>query len=149
VLVRDGVAPPALLKAAAGRAALGVFLTTSGVPTEALPPAGAAFAQRFARTQPGVPVESFSIYAADAADVMLDAIARSDGTRGSVTDELFRTRQRDGLTGPVDFDARGDTLHGAVTIVRVTDEPGSNDVPSIEGADIERVARLSPDLVEP
>jgi branched-chain amino acid transport system substrate-binding protein len=149
VLAADGVAPPALLKAAAGPAAIGVFLTTSGVPTEALPPAGAAFARRFSRTQPGVPVESFSIYAAHAAGVLLDAIARSDGTRGSVTEELFRTRQRDSLTGPVDFDARGDTVQGAVTIVRVTAAKGSHDLPSIEGAEIERVARLSPELLEP
>ena len=86
VLASDGVAPPALLKAAAGRSAIGVFLTTSGLPVEALPPAGAAFARRFARTQPGVAVETYSVYAAHATDVLLDAIARSDGTRRSVTE---------------------------------------------------------------
>jgi ABC-type branched-subunit amino acid transport system substrate-binding protein len=80
---------------------------------------------------------------------MLDAIARSDGTRGSVVDELFRTRQPDGLTGPVDFDARGDTVQGAVTILRVTDGKGSHYIASLEGAVVERVARLDPSLVEP
>ena len=80
---------------------------------------------------------------------MLDAIARSDGTRRSVNEELFRTDEPDGLTGPTKFDERGDTVAGAVTIVRVTDAPGSNDLPTFEGGEIERVARLSPELIEP
>ncbi len=105
LMAADGVAPPALLRRAAGRAAHGVFLAVSGMPTEALPPAGAAFVERFARTQPGVTVEPFAVYAAHATDVMLDAIERSDGTRRSVIEELFRTDAPDGLTGPVDFDA--------------------------------------------
>jgi hypothetical protein len=40
---------------------------------------------------------------------MLDAIARSDGTRASVTKELLRTRVRDGLIGSFRFDRNGDT----------------------------------------
>lgn len=149
IMAPDGVAPPALLKAAAGPAARGVFVSTSGVPIEELPPPGAAFAKRFARTLPGETVDSFAVYAAHATDVLLDAIARSDGTRGSVVDELFRAREPDGLTGPVDFDARGDTVKGAVTILRVTDGKGSHDIASAEGAAVERVARLDPSLVEP
>jgi DNA-binding SARP family transcriptional activator/ABC-type branched-subunit amino acid transport system substrate-binding protein len=149
LMAPDGVAPPSLLRGAAGPAARGVFVTISGVPTEKLPPAGAAFARRFARTRPGETIEANAVYAAHATDVMLDAIARSDGTRGSVVDELFRTRRPDGLTGPVDFDARGDTVQGAVTILRVTDGKGSHYIASLEGAVVERVARLDPSLVEP
>ena len=126
-----------------------MFIATSGVPTEEMPPAGKAFAARFARTQPGVTIEPFAVYAAHATDVMLDAIARSDGTRGSVVDELFRTVSDDGLTGPVDFDARGDTVQAAVTILRVTDGEGSHAIASVEGAAVERVARLSAALIDP
>ena len=146
IMATDGVAPPSLLREAAGPAARGVFLALSGVPTERMPAPGAAFVERFARTRPGVPVESFTVYAAHAAEVMLDAIERSDGTRGSVVDELFRTHEASGLTGPVDFDARGDIVEGAVTIVRVTDGAGSNAIGSAEGATVERIARVSPEL---
>jgi ABC-type branched-subunit amino acid transport system substrate-binding protein len=53
---------------------------------------------------------------------MLDAIARSDGTRTSVTRELFRTRVEDGLLGEIRFDRYGDLVEGPVTIYRLTDE---------------------------
>ncbi len=144
----DGLAPPAVLRRAAGPAAHGVFLAVGGMPTEELPPAGAAFVERFSRTQPGVTVEPFAVYAAHATDVLLDAIERSDGTRSSVIEELFRTDAPDGLTGPVAFDRRGDVVQGAVTILRVTDGKGSNNIASVAGADVERVTRLGPELVE-
>ena len=37
-------------------------------------------------------VEPATVYAAQATEVLLDAIARSDGTRGSVLEQLFKTR---------------------------------------------------------
>jgi hypothetical protein len=64
-----------------------------------------------ARTQSGVAIEHSAVHAAH---VILDAVARSDGTRTSVLDELFRTHVRDGLLGDVAFDARrhhGDPGH--------------------------------------
>jgi hypothetical protein len=45
-------------------------------------------------------------YAAQAADVLLDRIARSGGTRPSVTRARFATRVGNGLTGSFSF-ARG------------------------------------------
>jgi branched-chain amino acid transport system substrate-binding protein len=61
----------------------------------------------------------WTAYGAQAADVLLDAIARSDGTRASVTRALFRTRVRDGLIGSFAFTPAGDTTTGSVTIIRV------------------------------
>jgi branched-chain amino acid transport system substrate-binding protein len=148
LMAPDGVAPPALLWRAAGPAARGVFVSAGAVPTDRLPPAGDAFVQRFSRTQSGVPVEPFSVYAAHATEVLLDAIARSDGTRASVIEQLFKTSTREGLTGPVDFDARGDTVHGAVTILRVEGPGKDTALGSVEGAEVVRIARLSPELVE-
>jgi hypothetical protein len=51
---------------------------------------------------------------------MLDAIARSDGTRASVAKELLATRVRDGLIGSFRFDRNGDTTRQTVTILRPT-----------------------------
>ena len=69
----------------------------------------------------------FRNYAAQSAEVLLDAIARSDGTRASVTEELFRTRVTDGLLGDFAFDENGDITAPAVTFLRLgrEDEPGA------------------------
>jgi ABC-type branched-subunit amino acid transport system substrate-binding protein len=117
--------------------------------TERLPPAGAAFARRFARTQPGAVVEPSAVYAAQAATVVLDAIGRSDGTRASVLRELFRTRVRGGLLGDFEFDARGDISESPVTILRVARGGGSNRIASVEGGVVERVSRPPAQLVAP
>lgn len=51
--------------------------------------------------------------------MLLDAIARSDGRRASVTAELFKTKVTNGILGSFSFDANGDTTAGAVTIYRI------------------------------
>jgi ABC-type branched-subunit amino acid transport system substrate-binding protein len=50
---------------------------------------------------------------------LIDAIARSDGTRKSVTRELFRTRIESGILGEVRFDENGDLVEAPVTIFRI------------------------------
>jgi branched-chain amino acid transport system substrate-binding protein len=143
----DGLSPFALLVERAGKAALGVHVAVAGVVMERLPPAGARFAESFGRTQPGAEVEPSAVYAAQATEVLLDAIARSDGSRGSVLDQLFHTRVRDGLLGSFAFDANGDTTESPVTILRVVRGGGANAIQSVEGSVVEDVVRPSPKLV--
>jgi branched-chain amino acid transport system substrate-binding protein len=147
LLVTDGFTPVPLFVKKAGAAARDVYMSLMGVVTEHLPPAGADFAERFARTQAGVPVEPSAIYAAQATTVLLDAIARSDGTRRSVVDELFRTRVTDGLLGSFGFDARGDISESPVTVLRVREGGASRTILSVEGAEVDRIMRPSPSLV--
>ena len=61
-----------------------MYVAFAGILTEGLPPAGARWAKRFGATQRGAEVGPEAIYTAQAAEVLLDAIARSDGTRASV-----------------------------------------------------------------
>ena len=89
------------------------------------------------------------MYAAQATEVLLDAIARSDGTRRSVLEELFRTRVIDGLLGSFRFDANGDISESPMTIVQIRRGGSDNRVQSIEGAPVVRVVRPSPELVAP
>jgi ABC-type branched-subunit amino acid transport system substrate-binding protein len=56
---------------------------------------------------------------AQATEVLLDAIAASDGTRASVTRHLLSTRVKDGILGSFEFDANGDTTAGGVTMYRI------------------------------
>jgi hypothetical protein len=67
----------------------------------------------------GVTPESYSVYAAQAAEVVLDAVARSDGTRASVVRELFRTRVQDGIVGDFSITAAGDTTARAISAYRI------------------------------
>ncbi len=52
----------------------------------------------------------YAVYQAQAAQIMLDAIARSDGTRPSVVKELFKTNVKNGIMGTFRFDKNGDIV---------------------------------------
>ena len=59
-------------------------------------------------------------YGARGAEILLDAIARSNGTRASVVRELRRTQIRNGIIGNVAFDVKGDLVDHPMTILRST-----------------------------
>ncbi len=147
VLAPDGLTPLSLFTRAAGRSARGVFVSLGGLVTERLPAGGTAFVRRFGRTQTGAEIEPAAVYAAQAAQVVLDAIARSDGTRASVLGELFRTRVRGGLLGDFSFDANGDISESPVTIVKVGSGGSSLRIASVDGGTVARVSRPSARLV--
>ena len=50
--------------------------------------------------------------------MLLDAIARSDGTRGSVVKELFATKVENGILGSFSFDRFGDIVPAPVGVYR-------------------------------
>ena len=60
------------------------------------------------------------LQAAQAAEVVLAAIARSDGTRASVLRELRASRVRGGILGTFRFDGNGDITPAKLTVLRVT-----------------------------
>jgi len=100
-----------------GPAGEGMLVTVPGIPLEALPPAG----KRFLREFGPVPSESGgpgALEAAQATEVLLDAIARSDGTRASVVEELFATKVENGILGTFSFDRLGDIAPALVGIYR-------------------------------
>jgi YVTN family beta-propeller protein len=143
----DGLLPVSLLFEQAGAPARGTFVSIHGLINEGLGRAGKTFLRNFGATQPGARVQSASVYAAQATDVLLDAIARSDGTRSSVSVELFRTRVRGGLLGSFRIDRNGDPRPTPVTIVRLEHGRGSNVVASYEGSRIHRVIRPPGELL--
>ena len=117
ILAGDTLTIPDLVQSA-GPAAEGVLIGV-GVPTVSrLPAAGRRFVASFGRTIHG-PVDPTALSYAQAADVLLDAIAASDGTRASVTAKVFATHLRNGLLGDVSFDSNGDSAAGVVTVWRI------------------------------
>ncbi len=100
----------------AGRGAQGMYVSNYGVPNSRLPPRGKQFLADLAAgpgTSPGPDLAA--AYGAQAAEILLDAISRSDGSRASVTRELRRTRIDSGILGDIRFDRRGDLAEGPVS----------------------------------
>jgi ABC-type branched-subunit amino acid transport system substrate-binding protein len=120
----DGFLPvPVLLRESHGLAR-GMYITAAAAFPADLPKAGRDFLRMFAKTYPEQPRSGFAVYAAEAADVLLAAIARSDGTRRSVTAHLLGARLADGPLGNVSLDAQGDPISPMVSVFRVT--PGGH-----------------------
>jgi len=101
-----------------GPAVEGMIVSQPEIAPPLLRGAGHRFAAEFGK-QIGGTFYPWTAYGAQAADVLLEAIARSDGTRPSVTRALFRTNVRNGLIGSFAFTPTGDTTAGSVTMIRV------------------------------
>ena len=111
----------------APEAAPGMFLSVAGVPIDQFKGKGAEFIEAFKPRLGGKPVDPYAIYGAQAAQVMLDAIAASDGTRGDVIAKLFEQKINDGYLGTFEINENGDPggAEGAVvgfTIYKATDK---------------------------
>jgi branched-chain amino acid transport system substrate-binding protein len=117
IMLPDGFDPQET-STVAGRAAEGMTLSRPGVPNERLGLAGRRFAAAFSK-RTGAPPTGFATHAAQALDVLLDAIARSDGTRASVAQNLFSTRISNGILGSFWITSTGDTTLNAITIFRI------------------------------
>ena len=74
LIANDGFLPVAKLFESAGPSARGVHITRSGLSPDSLPPEGRDFVAEFAATQGSRPVYFESVYAAQAAELLLDAI---------------------------------------------------------------------------
>ena len=81
-----------------------------------------------------------TLEAAQATEVVLQAIARSDGTRASVLRELRALEVEDGILGSFRFDRNGDITPSPVTIYRVTGKTGPGSL--MEGGVVDRVIRV-------
>ena len=101
-----------------GPEALGVYFAYPGADISLLPPAGKRFLKDL-KARTGKPGQFYTASAAQSAEILLDAIARSDGTRASVTKELFKTRVENGILGDIRFDKNGDPVEAPVTIWRI------------------------------
>ena len=104
---------------ATGGAARGFYVATSDVARTdiGLTPKGRRFMDAYGQE---VKVGGFVLEAAQATELVVRAIARSDGTRASVLRELKASRVRNGLLGSFRFDGNGDLTPATVPIVRIT-----------------------------
>ena len=98
---------------AAGSAAQAMYISYAGLPLEKVGPSGKRFIKSFKKYL-GLKGKAlpppYSVYQAQGAQIMLGAIKRSNGTRRSVTSQLFRTHVTKGIMGTFHFDAKGDIV---------------------------------------
>lgn len=120
----DGFTPFSAV-AEAGSAAEGVYISVAGLPNQALGKTGKAFLRAFSAYAKKKTIDPYAVYAAQAAQVTLDAIARSNGTRPSVVAELFKTNVKDGILGTFRIDRNGDTTLKGITIYKMTKGEGA------------------------
>ena len=136
----DAFGPTDFLMQSSRGAAKGMYLSIGGTTHQRLAAAGRRFVRALASTQPNGHVGDFAVYAAGATEVLLSAIARSSGTRSSVTRGLLSTSLPDDIVGRIAFDRLGDLITSPVTILQVERESGVSDVEHFEGARIVTIA---------
>jgi branched-chain amino acid transport system substrate-binding protein len=98
----------------------GAFFSVAGVPIEEFGPAGQEFIDEFATRVGDAPVDPYGVYGAQAAQIALDAIARSDYARAGVIEELFATEVKDGFLGDFSFNENGDPTLATGAVVGFT-----------------------------
>jgi branched-chain amino acid transport system substrate-binding protein len=118
IVLSGGYGPAAQLADETGPLAEGVYLAVAGLPVERLPDEGRRFVTRF-ETAIGTSPHPYAVYAAQAARVLLDAVAASNSSRTSVGEAVLNTNAKRELIGSFSFDRNGDPRPAPVTIFRV------------------------------
>jgi branched-chain amino acid transport system substrate-binding protein len=127
LLAPDGFTTQATIDEAGGAAA-GMFMSVAGVPIDQFDaPAQEFVDQLLAGDLAGKNIDPYAIYGAQSAQILLDAIEASDGTRADVIAKMFETSVTDGLLGTFTFSPDGDPVaeEGAavsIVIYKATDK---------------------------
>ena len=113
-----GGIPIARMFTEAGDAARGVYVTVPGRPLERLGPTGLRFLRDFGATRSGGRTATWAVYGAAATEALLDAIARSDGTRESIARALTTVDLPDSPLGPLRLERNGEPATNPIGVVR-------------------------------
>jgi branched-chain amino acid transport system substrate-binding protein len=116
----DGWTPISATIEGAGAAANDMYITQPGIPVDQLQGAGKEFVDAFGAKY-GKQPNPYTVYAAQAAVVLLDAIERGGDDRAKVSEELFNTDIKDGILGDFQIDENGDTTLGTVSVYQIKD----------------------------
>lgn len=117
LIAPDGFTPlPATIEATGAKGAEGLYVSELGMPASGFGPLGRQIASKFT---PSEPDSGGSGYAAESAQVLLDAIAASNGTRASVAKHLFGVHVGGAIVKNLGFDGDGDPTVNPFTIMRL------------------------------
>jgi branched-chain amino acid transport system substrate-binding protein len=134
LLLPDGFTTDAIFDPAEGGTpqAKDAFFSVAGVPVDEFQGAGQEFARAFQEEKlGGDPVDPYAIYAAQAAQVMVDAIAEAGADRAAIIEAIFATQITDGLIGTFSFDENGDPTGAQGAVVGFTIYTGTDSLESV------------------
>ena len=117
--------------------------------TQSLTPAGRRLLAAFEKTRAGAPVPSGTYLpeTLEAAETVVEAIARSDGSRASVLDQIRQSERRAASWAPSTSIATGHDA-GPVRDRAVTGGRGASGLaPDFRGAAVDRTVRAPMDLL--
>jgi branched-chain amino acid transport system substrate-binding protein len=105
----------------AGPASKGMYMSVAGVPTDAFTGTAKEYIDSLlAGPLSGKAIDPYAIYGAQSAQIVLDAIAASDGSRSDVIAKMFATEVTDGLLGTFGFNENGDPTNASGAVVGFT-----------------------------
>src|SRR5262249_50015444 len=107
ILMPDGFTPFSATGQTSGNASNGAYISYPGIPVKSLKGAGAKFVSGFTKANGGKLPDPYTAYAAQAAQVVLGAIAKSNGTRGDVASKLFNLNVVNGILGNFSINKNG------------------------------------------
>jgi branched-chain amino acid transport system substrate-binding protein len=116
----DGFTQQSTIDEAGAENTRGAFFSVAGVPIDEFGPAGQEFIAEFEGRVGDEPVEPYAVYGAQAAQIVLDAIANSDYTRAGVIEQLFTTEVKDGFLGDFSFNENGDPTLASGAVIGFT-----------------------------
>jgi branched-chain amino acid transport system substrate-binding protein len=108
----------------------GAYFSVAGVPTDEFTGAAADFIAEFEPTLGGEPVDPYAVYGAQAAEVLLDAIANSapDYARADVIAQVFETKVTGGFLGDFEINENGDPALASGAVVGFTIYVGEDEL---------------------
>jgi branched-chain amino acid transport system substrate-binding protein len=118
LMAGDAFNQPETLVEAAGAGVEGMVISIAVLPNRKLSPEGRRFADEFTRRFRQRPC-CFSVHDAQATMMLLDAIARSGGSRARVAEAVMTAEVPNGLIGDFAIDRNGDTTLTAMGIYRI------------------------------
>lgn len=124
----DGLYDPEFIRIAGAGAAAGDFATSVGAPVSELPKAQ-EFTAAYKAMFPNDSIGAYDAQAYDSANTIINAVkvVAKDLGAGKLTSTegkkaiiaAVAKSNFDGVTGPISFDAKGDTLNGVITVYKV------------------------------
>jgi branched-chain amino acid transport system substrate-binding protein len=116
----DGFTTQATIDEAGVNNAQGMYLSVAGVPIEEFKGEGQTFITDFKKILGKEPVDPYAAYGAQAAVIMLDAIAKGGDDRAGIIQAIFDTKVTDGILGSFEINENGDPAQAGGAVVGFT-----------------------------
>ena len=133
LMLPDGFTTDAIFDRSQGGTpnAKGSFFSVAGVGIDKYTGAAKTFIDGFKSQLGGKPVDPYAILGAQAAQVLVNAIGKSDGSRADVIDKVYATKVNNGLIGSFSFNKNGDLSGAKGAAVLFTIYTGQNHLQTI------------------